>query len=168
MEADVDNYPSMYLMSHEAECVKATFPPYPLKEEIGGYARLNLVPTERANYIAEKVAKLPWRIVVVTDEDKQLVGNRIARELGPKCKVMDTVWIKPGKVAWDWWNNRNITGVNFRAGINTIDLSNFLDVRDLEHFKGQADIFADGINADREATDYQHTYQQVSANSLRF
>ena len=135
MEADVDNYPGMYLLSHEAECVKAAFPPYPLKEKIGGYARLNLVPTERANYIAEKVTKLPWRIVLVTDEDKQLVENRIASELGPKCRVMDTSWIKPGKVAWDWWNNCNITGVNFRAGINTETYKYFVDFAKKNHLE---------------------------------
>lgn len=30
-------------------------------------------------------------------------------------------------------------------------------------FKGKANVFADGINADREATDYKHTYQQISS-----
>ena len=77
MESDVENYPGMYLLkgtstttastasaSHasSAYSLHAAFPPYPLKEEIGGYNRLNLVPTERANYIAEKVTRLPWRI----------------------------------------------------------------------------------------------------------
>lgn len=73
MEADVENYPGMYLFkgtsttasaSHafSAYSLHAAFPPYPLKEAIGGYNRLNLVPTERANYIAEKVTRLPWRI----------------------------------------------------------------------------------------------------------
>lgn len=73
MEADVENYPGMYLLkgtsttvsaSHasSAYSLHAAFPPYPLKEAIGGYNRLNLVPTERANYIAEKVTRLPWRI----------------------------------------------------------------------------------------------------------
>lgn len=73
IEADVENYPGMYLLkgtsttasvSHasSAYSLHAAFPPYPLKEAIGGYNRLNLVPTERANYIAEKVTRLPWRI----------------------------------------------------------------------------------------------------------
>ena len=77
MESDVENYPGMYLLkgtstttastasaSHasSAYSLHAAFPPYPLKEAIGGYNRLNLVPTERANYIAEKVTRLPWRI----------------------------------------------------------------------------------------------------------
>lgn len=142
MEADVENYPGMYLLkgtsttaastasaSHasSAYSLHAAFPPYPLKEEIGGYNRLNLVPTERANYIAKKVTRLPWRIVLVTDEDKQLVGNDIAKLLGPKCRIKDTSWIKPGKVAWDWWNNTNITGVDFRAGINTETYKYYVD-----------------------------------------
>ena len=138
MEADVENYRGMYLLkgtsttasaSHasSAYSLHAAFPPYPLKEAIGGYNRLNLVPTERANYIAEKVTRLPWRIVLVTDEDKQLVGNDIAKLLGPKCRIKDTSWIKPGKVAWDWWNNTNITGVDFRAGINTETYKYYVD-----------------------------------------
>lgn len=138
MEADVENYSGMYLLkgtsttasvSHasSAYSLHAAFPPYPLKEAIGGYNRLNLVPTERANYIAEKVTRLPWRIVLVTDEDKQLVGNDIAKLLGPKCRIKDTSWIKPGKVAWDWWNNTNITGVDFRAGINTETYKYYVD-----------------------------------------
>ena len=131
MEADVENYPGMYLLkgasSSSDHSLQAAFPPYPLKEKIGGYNRLNLVPTERAGYIAEKVNRLPWRIVLVTDEDKQLVGNDIARQLGPQCRIKDTSWIKPGKVAWDWWNNTNITGVDFRAGINTDTYKYYVD-----------------------------------------
>ena len=150
MEADVENYPGMYLLkgtssstasgvfSSDASTdysIHAAFPPLPLKEEIGGHARLNLVPTERANYIAEKVTKLPWRIVLVTDEDKQLVGNDIAKVLGPACRVKDTSWIKPGKVAWDWWNNTNITGVDFRAGINTETYKYFVDFARNNHLE---------------------------------
>lgn len=152
MEADVENYPGMYLLkgtssssstassvsSSDASTdysIHAAFPPLPLKEKIGGYARLNLVPTERADYIAEKVTKLPWRIVLVTDEDKQLVGNDVAKVLGPACRVKDTSWIKPGKVAWDWWNNTNITGVDFRAGINTETYKYFVDFARNNHLE---------------------------------
>ena len=130
MEADVENYPGMYLLKGDASTysMHAAFPPYPLKEEVGGFNRLNLVPTERASYIAQKVNKLPWRIVLVTDEDKQLVGNRIAQELGPHSRIAtDDMWIKPGKVAWDWWNNTNLAGVDFRAGINTDTYKYFVD-----------------------------------------
>ena len=78
---------------------------------------------------------MPWRIVLVTDEDKQLVGNDIAKVLGPACRVKDTSWIKPGKVAWDWWNNTNITGVDFRAGINTETYKYFVDFARNNHLE---------------------------------
>ena len=35
----------------------------------------------------------------------------------------------------------------------------------LEKLNGRANIFADGINADREATDFKHTYRQVSSGN---
>ncbi len=36
-----------------------------------------------------------------------------------------------------------------------------LDLGTIKGLNATADIFADGINADREATDYRHTSQQV-------
>ena len=133
MEADVENYPGMYLLKGDVSgnasdnAMHATFAPLPVKEIIGRSIAHNLIPTERANYIAENVTKLPWRIVLVTDQDKQLLGNAIAKVLGPACRIKDTSWIKPGQVAWDWWNNTNITGVDFRAGINTETYKYFVD-----------------------------------------
>ena len=45
----------------------------------------------------------------------------------------------------------------------TIDFS-VIKTADGKGISGKANIFADGINADREATDYKHTYQQVTNN----
>lgn len=56
---------------------------------------------------------------------------------------------------------------NWQARDLTIDLSPLLKLNGKancpEKLSGKANIFADGINADREATDYKHTYQQISA-----
>ena len=41
--------------------------------------------------------------------------------------MADTSWIKPGKVAWDWWNFNNIYGVPFRAGVNTDTYKHYID-----------------------------------------
>jgi alpha-glucosidase len=41
--------------------------------------------------------------------------------------MSDTSWIKPGKVAWDWWNFNNIFGVPFRAGVNTETYKHYID-----------------------------------------
>lgn len=135
MEADVKNYPGMYLLKGNGSGLKAAFPPYPLETKIGGFNRLNLVPTKRADYIARNATETPWRIVVCVDKDAELLGNRIAEALAPDCKVTDTTWIKPGKVAWDWWNNTNLTGVDFRAGINTDTYKYFVDFAKKNHLE---------------------------------
>ncbi len=132
METAVENYPGMFLSKPNgtnAYQLDGTFAPLPTKTVVGGFDRLNLVPVERADYIAEIAPRqaLPWRIVLVTTEDTQLLNTDIPYLLAPECRLDDTSWIKPGKVAWDWWNNWNISGVDFRAGINTLTYKHYID-----------------------------------------
>ena len=42
-------------------------------------------------------------------------------------RLKDTKWIKPGHVAWDWWNANNIYGVDFKAGINNDTYKYYID-----------------------------------------
>ncbi len=129
MDAGVENYPGMMLVKGEGDALRAQFAPLPLESEIGGYARLNLVPTKRAAYIAkiQKGQTLPWRAVVVAKEDKDILNSDVAQLLAPECRIADTSWIRPGKVAWDWWNNCNITGVDFKSGMNTPTYKYYID-----------------------------------------
>ena len=131
MDAGVEDYPGMYLMrdKNNDNALMAAFPPYPTETEIGGFSRLNIMPTKRADYIAivDKAREFPWRAVVVTSNDSELLNCDIAQRLAPECRIKDTSWIKPGKVAWDWWNNLNLTGVDFEAGINTNTYKYFID-----------------------------------------
>ena len=129
MDAGVENYPGMMLKKGEGNVLKAEFSPYPLEQEIGGYDRLNLVPTKRADYIAKfvKQQSLPWRAVVITERDADILNCDMAQRLAPACRIADTSWIKPGKVAWDWWNNCNITGVDFPSGMNTNTYLYYID-----------------------------------------
>ena len=122
------DYPGMMLLRNGDHGLRAAFAPLPLEEEIGGYARLNLVPTRRADYIA-KIDKqeMPWRIVLVTERDAELLGARLPQRFGPKCQLQDTSWIRPGKVAWDWWNATMLTGVDFVAGMNTETYRYYID-----------------------------------------
>ena len=93
------DYPGMMLLKNGEHGLKAAFAPYPANEKIGGYARLNLVPTARETFIAKDVkGQLPWRIVMVTTSDSQLLSARLPQRFGPKCQIKDTSWIKPGKV----------------------------------------------------------------------
>ena len=129
MDAGVENYPGMMLKKGVGNVLKAEFAPYPLEQEIGGYDRLNLVPTKRADYIAKfvKQQSLPWRAVVITERDADILNCDMAQRLAPACRIADTSWIKPGKVAWDWWNNCNITGVDFPSGMNTNTYLYYID-----------------------------------------
>ena len=129
METGVENYPGMFLKKGDGNTLVAEFAPVPIAEEVGGFDRLNLVPTKRAPYIArlEGPQALPWRIVLVTEKDSQLLNCDMGQLLAPECRLNDISWIKPGKVAWDWWNNWNLTGVPFHAGVNTDTYNYYID-----------------------------------------
>lgn len=130
MEAGLENYPGMFLKKGKDNALVSEFAPVPLAEKIGGHAELNLIPTERAGYIAiieQPRRSFPWRVVLVTTNDIQLADNDMAQRLAPACKITDTSWIKPGKVAWDWWNTCNLTGVDFKAGMNTPTYKAYID-----------------------------------------
>jgi alpha-glucosidase len=117
LEADLQDYPGMYLTPGQGQNLHSVFAPYPIEEHI---TRLNYVVDKRANYIAKTsgTRNFPWRVVVISNEDKQLADNDMMQRLAAPSKLADQSWIKPGKVAWDWWNDWNITHVDFKSGIN--------------------------------------------------
>lgn len=130
MEGDVEGYPGMFLVKGKnANSIEARFAPEPLSEKIGGFSELNLIPVKTAPYIAklEGPVTLPWRAVTVVTSDSQLADSDMAQRLASPSRIADTSWIKPGKVAWDWWNNWNVTGVDFPAGINTPTYKYYID-----------------------------------------
>ena len=129
MDAGVEDYPGMMLLKGEGNTLKACFAPYPLEQAVIGFDGLNYTPTRRADYIAviDGPRSLPWRAVVVTRRDADLLNCDMAQRLAPPCRVSDTSWIKPGKVAWDWWNNTNLTGVDFATGMNTRTYQYYID-----------------------------------------
>lgn len=137
MDAGVENYPGMMLKKGEGHSLKAEFAPYPLDQEVGGFDRLNLVPTKRADFIAKKDGKqaLPWRAVVITEKDADILNCDMAQRLAPSCRMADTSWIQPGKVAWDWWNNTNVTGVDFMSGMNTDTYLYYIDFAAQNHIE---------------------------------
>ena len=129
MDAGVEDYPAMMLLKGAGNSLKAEFPPVPGPVTLGGYNRLNLVPDSRKDCIAEVGGAFatPWRAVVVTARDADILDCDMAQRLAPPCRIDDTSWIRPGKVSWDWWNNNNITGVDFVAGMNTATYKAYID-----------------------------------------
>jgi alpha-glucosidase len=131
LEADLENYPGMYLTSdgQNSKNLKGAFAQYPTVEQTGGYANMNYVVNGRANYIAKTTGtrSFPWRVVIISTEDKQLANSDMVQKLSSPSRVADISWIKPGKVAWDWWNDWNISHVDFKAGINNPTYKYYID-----------------------------------------
>lgn len=130
-EADLTNYPGMHLIGTEgSNSLKGTFAPYPKVIEQGGHNRLQEMVKERENFIAKTSGDevFPWRVIVVSTSDSQLAVNDMVWKLSPKQDVgTDYGWVKPGKVAWDWWNDWNLYGVDFKAGINNETYKYYID-----------------------------------------
>jgi alpha-glucosidase len=139
LEADVQDYPGMFVQVNQQTQygIKGTFAPYPLEEALGGFNRINYMVTKRAGYMAKVngTRKFPWRIIVVSEQDKDLLNNDMVQKLSEPNKIENTSWIKPGKVAWDWWNDWNITNVDFKAGVNTPTYKYYIDFASANHIE---------------------------------
>lgn len=129
-EADLENYPGMFLNnSTEHPSFNSVHAPYPKVKEQGGHNRLQMLVNERENYIAKTKGErsFPWRVFVVSENDGQLADCDMVYRLASPSRVNDISWIKPGKVAWDWWNDWNLYNVDFRAGINNETYKYYID-----------------------------------------
>lgn len=126
-ESDLDDYPGLWLRGTGGNGLAATFPQYPL--QLVQTSDRDYKPVQTADYIAQTSGRrtFPWRVFGIADHDGDLLTNDIVYLLEKPSEVQDTSWIKPGKVAWDWWNDWNVDGVNFHAGINTKTYEYYVD-----------------------------------------
>lgn len=129
-ESDLQAYPGMFMSSAcGGNALEGVFAPYPKTVEQGGHNNLQMLVTEREDYIAttQGARNFPWRIIMVSRNDCELAANNLSYLLGAPSRVQDTSWIKPGKVAWEWWNDWNVSGVDFPTGVNTKTYKAYID-----------------------------------------
>jgi alpha-glucosidase len=127
-EADLFDYPGMDLAAGgEANSLKGLFPYYPTRVELARDRDEKVL--ERAPYMAKTrgTREYPWRVLVIAGRDATLLDTDIVYRLATDSRIGDASWIKPGKVAWDWWNFNNLYGVPFRAGVNTDTYKHYID-----------------------------------------
>lgn len=126
-EADLDDYPGLWLKGGSNTSLYGKFPGYPLEEKLGRDRDMKV--TRYADFIAKtKGTRLfPWRVLAIAENDGELVTNQLTYLLAAPLQLKDTSWIKPGKVAWDWYNYNNIYGVGFDAGLNTETYKYYID-----------------------------------------
>ena len=127
-ESDLEGYPGMYLNRSDSGKRSGVWAPYPKMRQQGGHNNLQMLVQERWPYIADSkgARSFPWRIMVIGD-DKTLATSDLSYLLGKPPRIADTSWIKPGKVAWDWWNAWNIRNVDFKSGINNDTYNAYID-----------------------------------------
>ena len=128
-EANLLDYPALFMKGGEGNVLTAKHPPYILEIEPAASAPdRNETILKTADYIArtEGTRNYPWRVFIIGD-DAVFLENELVYQLSDPCKLEDTSWIKPGVVAWDWYNANNIFGVDFESGINTETYKYYID-----------------------------------------
>jgi alpha-glucosidase len=126
-ESDVDDYPGLWLRGTGGNGLAAVFPGYPLEEKRERDRDVRV--SRRAEYIARTrgTRAFPWRILGVAETDADLLTSSLVYLLARPSEIADTSWIRPGKVAWDWWNAWNLHGVPFKSGVNTKTYEHYVD-----------------------------------------
>jgi len=126
-EADLEDYAGLYLRGRGRTSLRGIFPAVALEERQTRDRDVRIV--KRDDHIARTVGRrdFPWRVIVVAEKDADLLESQMVYKLAKPLQLKDTDWIKPGKVAWDWWNANNIYGVDFEADINTDTYKHYID-----------------------------------------
>lgn len=129
LESDLVSYPGMFIVPDaNSGILRGEFARYPAKTEFYPWRRQEYV-TATEDFIAKVPGRhdFPWRIISITDDDTKMPVSNLVYSLARPSKVDDTSWIKPGKVAWDWWNDWGLRGVDFKAGINNDTYRYYID-----------------------------------------
>ena len=133
LESDLRSYPGMFLKA-EGNHLKAAFAKYPKRMDYYKWRGMSYV-AETEDYIAKSsgARTYPWRVMAITEKDTEMPVNNLVYALAAPNQIGDTSWIRPGKVAWDWWNDWNLKGVDFKAGINTRTYQYYIDFASKNH-----------------------------------
>lgn len=126
-ESDLQSYPGLYLAGTGSSGLAGVLPAYPSEVEQVNDRTVRVVSREPFLARTAGPRTFPWRAFVVADEDADLVRSTLVWRLAAPLRLAETDWIRPGQVAWDWWNALNITGVDFESGVNTATYRYFID-----------------------------------------
>ena len=129
LESDLEAYPGMFVQSQQGKYgLKGVFAPYPAKTDFYPWRKQEYV-TETTDFRSRSRGSrsYPWRVLAITEKDTDMPVNNLVYALASPNRIGDTSWIKTGKVAWDWWNDWNLKGVPFKAGINMDTYKYYID-----------------------------------------
>lgn len=142
-ESDVCDYPAWYLNRNDAGKAGETgvafnseFPQWPkTTERVGGWGSVRnlktggrwLRVTGSTDYLVETegTRTFPWRTFILADKPSDFCAADIVTALARPQVKGDFSWVKPGKVAWDWWNGFDNLGE--AKGCTTAGYKRFID-----------------------------------------
>lgn len=136
-EADLEDYPGMFLQAGTGNNLHGVYAPFVMETKPNSANSAQVLVRKRADYIAKTmgVRSFPWRVVVISENDKDLMNSDMVYKLASPSRLTDVSWIKPGKASWDWWNDWNISHVNFKAGVNTDTYKFYIDFAAANHLE---------------------------------
>ena len=130
-EADLFNFPGLNVRNlNSSLTIEGFHAQLPAQVKQGGHNMLQGVILSHEDLIAKDCkpqCAFPWRVIQIAREDKELACSDMVYKLSTAPEQRDWSWVKPGKVAWDWWNDWNLYGVDFRAGINNDTYKYYID-----------------------------------------
>ena len=128
-ESDLRDYPGLNFYRHEGETDALRSWQAGVPKELDGNRRRVKVKTREPYLAKTKGARaFPWRVFVLADTPSGLVESDIVYALAEPNRIGDASWVKPGQVAWDWWNGRRITDVpGLKSGCNYETYKAYID-----------------------------------------
>ena len=137
-ESDVRDYPIWNLVNAaeaaEGVAFDAKFAGWPKKtQRVGGWGKVicekggrwvKVLEYEDFLTKTDGTRTFPWRTFVIADAPAKVCEADIVYALAAPQAEGDFSWVKPGKVAWDWWNCFDNQG---DAGCNTKTYERFVD-----------------------------------------
>lgn len=126
-ESDLEDYAGLYLQGRGEPSLRGVFPAVALEERQTRDRDVRIVKRDDSIARTNGHRLFPWRILIVAEKDRDLLENQMVYKLARPLQIEDASWIRPGKVAWDWWNANNLFGVDFKAGINTETYKYYID-----------------------------------------
>ncbi len=140
-ESDLYDYPALYFgdvtQTDAGARLSSLFAKYPkATTRVGGWGGAKGLKTggrwvrvtETEDFIAKADAPraLPWRTFILADSPSKLCESDIVYALArPAANGSDFSWVRPGKVAWDWWNDFDNKGTE--KGCTTEGYKRFID-----------------------------------------
>ncbi|HTF95589.1 MAG TPA: glycoside hydrolase family 97 protein [Cellvibrio sp.] len=124
-ESDVRNYPGSWFMGRGDGGLGVDIKLTPrFDSRADGLEKAAVRATMNADGVQS-----PWRVIMLGDNPGDLAESSLIAALGEPTVIKDTRWIKPGKVAWDWWNDNQVVieNSNVKPGMNTETYKAYID-----------------------------------------